>query len=537
LTSPTYDYVIVGAGSAGCVVAARLAEDPDVTVCMIEAGPPDDEPAIHMPFAFPLLWRSRFDWDLETEPEPGLGGDRTFIPRGRVLGGSSSLNAMVYIRGNRADYDEWAEMGLAGWGYEDVLPYFIRSEDNERGESHYHGAGGPLTVSDGRSKHPLAAACIEAAVEAGIAPTDDHNAASQDGVGWWQLSQRHGRRCSTAVAYLHPAARRGNLDVLTDTAAARVLLDGRRAIGVEVLRDNRLIPVRATREVILAAGAYQSPALLLLSGIGPADELRAMGIEPRCDLPVGRDLQDHPIVSVIWGTDEPSLRTAMSPESLERFERDGRGPLTSSLTEAGLFVRTRPELEAPDVQALIFPVAVGRNLLDPPAQVDGCSIAPILLKPSSRGRVFLRSALPLSKPRIIHNYLATEEDRRSLIDGVRIALEIGSRPALRRLRKADLAVPQSDSDRDILEFVRRDAHTVFHPVGTCAMGAVVDAQLRVHGIDGLRVVDASVMPTVPRGNTNAPTIMVAEKASDMIRGVAPLPPRPALTDVSGAVRA
>jgi choline dehydrogenase len=525
LSATGYDYVIVGAGSAGCVVAARLAEDPAVRVCVIEAGPPDDEPAIHMPYAFPLLWRSRFDWDLTTDPEPGLLGDRTYLPRGRVLGGSSSLNAMVYIRGNRADFDEWADSGLAGWGYDDVLAYFIRAEDNERGASDYHGSGGPLTVSDGRSKHPLAAACIEAAVEAGIAATDDHNGAGQDGVGWWQRTQRAGRRCSTAVAYLHPAARRGNVDVLTDTPALRVLFDGDRATGVEILHDNRPSPVPATREVILCAGAYQSPQLLMLSGIGPAAELRAMGIVPRADLPVGRNLQDHPIVSVIFGTDQPSLRTAMTPANLERFEAHGEGPLTSSLTEAGLFVRTRAGLDAPDVQALIFPAAVGRNLLDPPSPADGCSISPILLKPTSRGSVVLRNTLPLTKPRIVHNYLETEEDRRTLTEGVRIALEMGSRPALRRLRTGDLAVPESGSDRDVLDFLRRWCHTVFHPVGTCAMGSVVDAELRVAGVEGLRVADASVMPTVPRGNTNAPTIMVAEKASDLIRGLPPLPPR------------
>ena len=534
MTALAYDYVIVGAGSAGCVLAARLAEDPDVTVGVIEAGPPDDEPAIHMPIAFPLLWRSRFDWDLETEPEPGLGGRRTFLPRGRVLGGSSSLNAMVYIRGNRADYDEWAALGLSGWGYDDVLPYFKRAEDNERGESRYHGVGGPLAVSDGRSRQPLAGACIAAAVEAGIAPTDDHNGARQDGAGWYQLTQRDGRRASTAVAYLHPAVGRGNVHVLTDTPATRVLFDGTRAAGVEVLVANTPTAVHARREVLLAAGAYNSPQLLLLSGIGPPDELRAFGIEPRCDLPVGRNLHDHPIVSLIWRTAQESLRTAMTPENLELFEREGRGPLTSSHVEAGAFLRTRPELDAPDIQLLFFPVAVGVNLLDPPPQLDGYSVTPILLTPSSRGRVVLRSHLPHAKPRILHNYLATEEDRRTFIDGVRVALDVGARPALRGAREADLAVPASGSDSDILTFLRERIHTVFHPVGTCAMGAVVDSELRVHGIDGLRVVDASVMPTIPRGNTNAPTIMIAERASDLIRGRAPAAPRAAPRELDAA---
>jgi choline dehydrogenase-like flavoprotein len=319
-----YDYVIVGAGSAGCVLAARLGEDRDVRVAVIEAGPPDSEPVIHMPLAFRQLWDSRFDWGLWSEAEPGLADRRDLLPRGRVLGGSSSLNSMIYIRGNRADYDGWAATGLAGWGYEDVLPYFRRAEDNERGESYYHhGVGGPLSVSDGRSRHPLVGACIEAAVDAGIAPNDDHNGATQEGAGWFQVTQRHGRRCSTAVAYLHPAAERGNVEVLTDALATRIVFDGERAAGVEILRNNELQTVRAEREMIVCAGAYHSPHLLLLSGLGPADELRALGIEPKLDLPVGKNLHDHPMVVLVWLTDQESLRTAMTPVNLALFEREG----------------------------------------------------------------------------------------------------------------------------------------------------------------------------------------------------------------------
>ncbi len=518
-----YDYVIVGAGSAGCVLAARLGEDLDLRIAVVEAGPPDNDPTIQMPLAFPLLWQSRFDWAFLSEPESGLDGRRRYLPRGRVLGGSSSLNAMVYIRGNRADFDEWAAMGLPGWGYEDVLPYFKRAEDNERGESYYHGVGGPLTVSDGRSRHPLADACIEAAVEAGLVITEDHNGASQEGVGWFQLTQRGGRRCSAALAYLHPAVQRGNVEVFTDALATRVLFDGGRAVGVELLRDNKLEKVNVEREVLISAGGYQSPQILLLSGLGPADELRALGIEPRADLPVGRNLQDHPIVSLVWLTDRPSLRTAMTAENLELFEHQGRGPLTSSLAEAGAFVRTRPELDAPDIQFHVFPVALGGDHLDPPVADDGYSIDPILIKPSSRGQVTLRSALPHAKPRILHNYLTTEGDRRSMIDGTRLALDIASQPALRKLRRADFAVPESTSDTAILDFLRQRVQTVFHPVGTCAIGSIVDPELRVYGVDGLRVIDASVMPTITRGNTNAPTIMIAEKAADLIRGLQPLP--------------
>ncbi len=518
-----YDYVIVGAGSAGCVLAARLGEDPGVKVGVIEAGPPDDDPTIHMPLASPQLWQSRFDWDFTSEPEPGLAARRTYLPRGRVLGGSSSLNVMVYIRGNRADYDEWAVMGLDGWSYDEVLPYFKRAEDNERGESHYHGIGGPLSVSDGRSAHPLTAAFIEAATQAGIEHTEDFNGARQQGAGWYQLTQRGGRRCSTALAYLGPAVRRGNVAVLTDALATRIVFEGERAVGVEILRANKLQTVRAQREVLVCAGAYQSPQLLLLSGIGPADELREMGIEPRRDLAVGHNLQDHPTVVLTWLTAHESLRTAMTPENLALFEQQGRGPLTSNIAEAGAFMRTRPSLAAPDIQLLAFPVALG-ELLDPPPVEDGYTIAPTLLKPSSRGRVTLRSPLSHAKPRIVHNYLTTQDDRRSMIDGVRLALNVGSQPALRTLRRAELIVPQSGSDADIMHYLQRRAHTLFHPVGTCAMGAVVDADLRVYDTQGLRVVDASVMPTIPRGNTNAPTIMVAEKAADVIRGLPPLAP-------------
>jgi choline dehydrogenase len=518
-----YDYVIVGAGSAGCVLAARLGEDRDVRVAVIEAGPPDSEPLLHMPLPFRQLWDSRFDWGLWSEPEPGLDERRSYLPRGRVLGGSSSLNTTIYMRGNRADYDEWAALGLAGWGYEDVLPYFKRSEDNERGESYYHGVGGPLTVSDSRSMHGLVGACIEAAVDAGLAPTDDHNGLTQEGAGWFQFTQRDGRRCSTAVAYLHPATQRGNVEVLTGALATRILFEGERAVGVEVLRDNELEPVRAGREVIVCAGAYHSPQLLLLSGLGPADELRALGIEPRAELPVGHNLQDHPDVALVWLTTVESLRTAMTPDNLALYEREGRGPLTSAFVEGGAFIRTRPALEAPDIQFHFAAGAVPRELAAPPIPDDGVTIFPTLIKQSSRGRVTLRNALPDVRPRIVHNYLTTEDDRRSMIDGTRVALEIASRPALRKLRRADFAVPKSDSDGDILDFVRHHARTIFHPVGTCAMGAVVDAELRVHGVEGLRVADASVMPTIPRGNTNAPTIMVAEKAADLIRGRPPLP--------------
>ena len=519
----SYDYLIVGAGSAGCVLAARLAEDRDIRVAVIEAGPPDTEPEIHMPLAFWQLWSSRFDWGLWSECEPGFGERRDYLPRGCVLGGSSSLNSMIYIRGNRADYDGWAAMGLAGWSYEDVLPYFRRAEDNERGASYYHGVGGPLGVSDCRSRHPLVAGCIDAAVDAGLAPTDDHNGPAQEGAGWFQFTQRNGRRCSTAVAYLHPAIERGNLEARTGALATRVLFEGCHAVGIELLQDNKLETIHAEREVIVCAGAYHSPHLLLLSGVGPADELRAWGIKPRIDLPVGQNLHDHPMVSLVWLTDQQSLRRAMTSANLTLYQREGRGPLTSGFAEGGAFVRTDSQLQAPDIQFHFCAGAPTKDAAAPLVADDGVSIQPTLLKPTSRGQVTLRNHLPHAKPRIMHNYLTTESDIRSMIDGTRIGLEIASRPPFRKVRRDDFAIPRSDSDADVLDFVRRAGRTCFHPVGTCAMGMVVDAELRVHGVEGLRVVDASVMPTIVRGNTNAPTIMIAEKAADLIRRLPPLP--------------
>jgi choline dehydrogenase len=517
-----YDYVIVGAGSAGCVVAHRLGEDPDVKVAVLEAGPPDDAPEIHMPLAFGPNLTSDWDWALFSEPEPGLDHRRNYLPRGRVLGGTSSLNAMIYIRGNRADYDEWAALGFAGWGYDDVLPYFKRAEDNERGASHYHGVGGPLSVSDSRSMAPVVDAWIEAAGEVGIAHNDDLNGATQEGAGRFQLTQRDGRRCSTAVGYLHPAVARGNVDVVTDARVQRILFEGDRAVGVEYVRHNQVEQIRAEREVILSAGTYHSPQLLMLSGVGPSEQLAPMGLEARHELPVGQNLQDHLMLNFVCFTDKGSLISAVTPDAFALYEAEGRGPCTSNGGEGGAFVRTRDGLEAPDVQFHIGCLLLHEEFLGVPFD-DAYSFGPVIVKPTSRGQVTLRSPVPHARPRIVHNYLQTEEDRQSMIAGTRLAMEINVAPALKAWRRADFLVPASGSEADIMDFVQRRAHTVYHPVGTCAMGSVVDAELRVMGLEGLRVVDASVMPTVPRGNTNAPTIMVAEKAADLIRGVPPLP--------------
>jgi choline dehydrogenase-like flavoprotein len=516
------DYVIVGAGSAGCVLAGRLSEDPDVDVLLLEAGGPDSAPEVHIPGIWPIMLKSSLDWDLLGEREPGLGGRRLYLPRGRMLGGSSSINAMIYLRGNRADYDGWAENGADGWSYDEVLPYFKRAEDNERGEDEFHGVGGPLAVSDSRSMHPLVDAQLEAAVEAGYALLPDLNVDRPEGVGRFQLNQRDGRRFSTADAYLHPAIGRPNLAVRDCAFVERVVFDGDRAVGVELVRNGVRERVEAEREVILAAGAYQSPVLLMLSGIGPAADLALFGITVREDLPVGQNLQDHCMVNVNYESSVPALFDIFTPENFGLFEQESRGPLTSNYPEAGGFFRTRPDLEAPDVEFHFSPSMFYDEGLTAP-HAHGYAYGPVVIKPSSRGSVTLRTPMADSKPKVLCNFLATEEDRASMVEGVRIALELARQPALKAVEKAAYSVPASDSEADILEWVSRAGQSVYHPTSTCAMGSVVDSELRVYGVEGLRVVDASVMPTITRSNTHAPTVMIAEKAADLIRSRTPSP--------------
>ena len=518
-----YDYIIVGAGSAGCVLAHRLSEDPGARVLLIEAGPPDSAAFIHMPAAFAGLFRSATDWDLATAWEPQLGNRRVFLPRGKTLGGSSSLNAMIYIRGNRADYDEWADLG---WGYDAMLPAFKKAEDNERGASEYHGAGGPLPVSDSRPQTGLSEAFLESAGAHGMPFNEDFNGAEQDGAGWYQLTVRAGRRGSAAAAYLHPVMARPNLTVETDLHVHRVLFEGSRAVGVEGSRLGELLSFRCEGEVIVSAGAYCSPQILTLSGLGRPDELALLQIPVVAESPeMGLGLQDHPTCGCIYATDEPvSLRDAMTEESIDAWAQQGTGPLSSNGVESGGFLRTRDGLPAPDVQLHMVAAVYQQEGLVP--SVDhGFTLSACVLKPRSRGQVAVVSPDPTTKPMIAHNYLAEPDDMRSLIEGVRQVMAICREQPLARYAERALMVPASDGDEDIREFIRLSAQTIYHPTSSCRMGSdatsVVDPELRVRGVEGLRVVDASVFPSVVRGNTNAPVIALAERAAEMIRAGAP----------------
>jgi choline dehydrogenase len=518
-----YDYVIVGAGSAGCVLANRLTEDPDVSVLLLEAGGPDTNELVHLPAAFSALYRTAQDWDHSTIYEPFANDRRIYLPRGKVLGGSSSINAMVYMRGNPLDYDEWGP----GWTWDEMLPYFKRSEDNESGESDFHGAGGPLPVSEGRSRNPLGQMFLDSATAHGLSLNEDFNGPEQDGVGWYQVTHRNGARASAAVAYLHPAMTRPNLTVETHVHALSILFEGERAVGVVGARLSEMIVHRAEREVIVCGGSYNSPQLLMLSGLGRPAELADLQIEVVAELPeIGLNLHDHPNAGAVYSIDEEiSLFGALNEENLALFEGEGRGPLTSNVAEAGGFMRTRDGLDAPDVQFHFAPARFQSEGLVP-GDGHGFALGACVLKPKSRGFVALGSPDPTAKPLIVHNYLEHPDDVASMVAGVRTSMEICESGPLGEVSTGMLIGPPSRSDEDIEAHVRARLQTLYHPVGTCRMGddpgAVVDRELRVRGVSGLRVVDASVIPSVPRGNTNAPVIALAERAADLIRGEVPV---------------
>ena len=534
-----FDYIVVGAGSAGCVLANRLTEDGSATVLLLEAGGRDTNPLIHIPIGYSKTLKDpAVNWLYETEPDATSGGRAHVWPRGKVLGGSSSINGLLYVRGQGADYDQWAQLGCTGWSHADVLPYFRRAEGNERIRDDLHGNDGPLNVSDPRDSHPISDAVIAAGVQAGIPFNDDCNGASQDGISYFQMTAKDGRRWSTAMAYLRPALGRANLRLEIHAQAERVLLDGRRACGVRYLQNGVSVEARARREVILAGGAINSPQLLELSGIGDPAVLAAAGIEVIQPLSgVGTNLQDHYIVGVQY-----RLKDCVSVNELSRGWRlvreavkyavQRRGLLTLSAAHIQAYVRTRPGLDGPDVQFHILPATIdipkmaveGKMELE---KLPGLTLAPCQLRPESRGTIHVRTAAPLDRPAIRPNYLADPTDQVTIVEGLKWGRRIAAQAALAPYVANELAPGEAvSSDADLLEYARQAGSTLYHPVGTCAMGrgsdpnAVVDPELRVHGIAALRVVDASVMPRLISGNTNAPTVMIAEKASDMIRAAA-----------------
>jgi choline dehydrogenase-like flavoprotein len=525
----TFDYVVVGAGSAGCVLAARLSEDPAASVCLLEAGASDRDPLIRVPLGLALLVPRRIhNWAFETTPQPGLDGRRGYQPRGKTLGGSSAINAMVYTRGHPSDYDAWAELGNPGWSYADVLPYFRRSEHNERIADAFHGQGGPLNVADPRSPSAFTELWLAAAEGHGIRRNADFNGAEQEGIGLYQLTQKNGERWSAARAYLEPNLGRPNLAVRTRARATRIVFEDKRAVGVEYRHGGATRAVRARREVILAAGALQSPQLLLLSGVGDGEALRAIGIPTVVHLPgVGRDLRDHVDFVIAYQSPRKDLIGFMPGDvvnalkSALRYHRDRRGIFTSNIAEAGGFVKSSPGLAAPDLQ-LHFCIGIleshGRRL----HAARGFSSLVCSLRPKSSGALTLASSDALAAPRIDPGFYSHPDDLETMVSGFRITRAISQSPLLDPYRGRELFTADARSDDEIRDVLRRRSDTIYHPVGTCRMGlddmAVVDAQLRVRGVAGLRVVDASIMPTLIGGNTNAPTIMIGERGSDLIRG-------------------
>ena len=530
MTSHTFDYLIVGGGSAGCVLAARLSEDPSINVALLEAGGPDDSVFIHCPAGLAVLAQTgQANWKLNTVPQPGLNGRKGYQPRGKTLGGSSSINAMIYIRGQREDYDHWAALGNAGWSYNDVLPYFIKAEDNARGADAYHGQGGPLHVMNLTSPTPLSSVFVEAGRQAGFAVNSDFNGMGQEGVGMYQVTHKNGERFSAAKGYLKPNMGRPNLHVYTGALTTRILMEHKRAVGVEFVHQGQTKQLRASREVLLCAGAFQSPQLLMLSGIGPKQHLMDKGIAVVHELSgVGENLHDH--IDVVQVVNAPKLTetfgvslagTWAAIKGIFEWRKKRTGMLTSNIAEAGGFVKSQTDEKRPDIQ---FHFVVGKlvNHGRTPVLGHGYSCHVCLLRPLSRGSVKLASKDPFDTPLIDLNFLGERDDMDRMIRAFKIMRNVLQQPVLARLGGKEAPRSASaNSDIEIEQFIRNYADTVYHPVGSCRMGNgpmdVVDAQLRVHGLQGLRVVDASIMPEVVSGNTNAPVIMIAEKAADMIK--------------------
>ncbi|MFV0674268.1 GMC family oxidoreductase [Variovorax sp. tm] len=531
-----FDYIVVGAGSAGCVLAGRLSEDPATRVLLLEAGPADRSLWIHLPIGYgKTMWSPTYNWRFETDPDPNMNGRRIYWPRGKTLGGSSSINGLIYIRGQREDYDHWAALGNPGWSYEEVLPYFIRSEGNQRGGDAFHGGEGPLRVSDITAKHELIEAFIDGAGQTGVPRTDDFNGAEQEGAGYYQLTTHRGWRCSTAKAYLTPAVkRRPNLRIETEAMAERLLFDGTRAAGVTYRQGGELKTARCRGEVLLSAGSLQSPQLLQLSGIGPRALLDRFGIPVQHELPgVGENLQDHLQIRLGYECSKP---ITTNDQLNSWFGQMGMGlewllhrtgPLAVGINQGGCFMRAlkdaegRPVAATPDIQFHVATLSadMAGGKVHP---YSGFTMSVCQLRPESRGHVRIRSLDAAEPPEMQPNYLSTELDRATTVAGVKAARAIADSPAMRPYVKREVKPgPGAVSDADLLEFCRNNGATIFHPTGTCRMGsdalAVVDARLRVHGVAGLRVIDCSAMPTLVSGNTNAPAVMMAEKAVDLIR--------------------